>query len=162
MSGSTRVTTHQSQWKVGGPEQAVLEHAFHETNGFPSVTERSSLACLLEESDRRIRVWFQTQRKMFAEDTKTIASLGMSTILLLCMYTRLRPDVPYDSMARHVSNILSAAGDQADALVRHYTYTFIVIEARRIQSDTVDEDDAVYIATTGLIARVAGVLGIPY
>jgi hypothetical protein len=162
MAEQKNIPTRWSRWKVGGPEQAVLDHTLHETNGFPSVTERSSIACILEASERRVKVWFQNQRQrgIYAADTRTIASLGMNTILLLCMYTRLRPDVPYDSMARHVSNILSAAGDQADALVRHYTYTFLVMEARRIQSDTVDEDDAVYIATTGLIARVAGVLGV--
>ena len=156
------ITTRWSRWKVGGAEQAVLEHTFHETNGYPSVTERSSLACILEASERRVKVWFQNQRQrgIYAADTTAIASLGMNTILLLCIYTRLRPDVPYDSMARHVSNVLIAAGDQADALVRHHTYTFIVMEARRIQSDTVDEDDAVYIATTGLIARVANVMGV--
>ena len=114
-----RITTRWSRWRLGGPEQAVLQHTFHETNGFPSMTERSSLACLLEASERRVRVWFQNhrQRGLYAEDTKTIASLGMNTILLLCIYTRLRPDVPYDSMGRHVSNILSTAGDQADLLV---------------------------------------------
>mgnify|MGYP006079620081 CR=1 FL=1 len=37
-----------------------------------------------------------------------------------------------------------------------------VQEAHKIQSETIDEYDAVYIATTGLIARVADVLGIPY
>jgi len=155
------ITTRSSRWKIGGPEQAVPEHTFHETNGLPSVTERSSPACLLK-SERRVQVWFQNHRQhgMFAEDTKTIASLSMNTIILLCIYTRLRPDVPYDSMARHVSNVLTTAGDQADALVRHHTYTFIVMEARRIQSDTVDKDDAVYIATTGLIMRVANVLGV--
>lgn len=157
-----RITTRWSRWRVGGPEQAVLEHTFHETNGFPSVTERSSLACLLEASERRVQVWFQNhrQRGIYAADTKTIASLGMNTILLLCIYTRLRPEVPYDSMAHHVSNILTTAGDQADLLVRHHTYTFIVEEARKIRSETIDEYDAVHIATTGLIARVAGVIGV--
>jgi len=139
-----------------------MAHTFHETNGFPSVTERSSLACLLKASERRITVWFQNQRQrgMYAEDTKTIASLGMNTILLLCIYTRLRPDVPYDSMAHHVSNVLCTAGDQADMLVRHHTFTFLVQEACKIRSETIDDYDAVYVATTGLIARVAGVLGV--
>lgn len=156
------IKTRWSRWQVGGPEQAVLEHTLHETNGRPSVTERSSLSGLLEASERRVQVWFQNhrQRGNYAADTKTIVSLGMNTILLLCMYTRLRPEVPYDSMAHHVSNVLSTAGGQADLLVRHHTYTFIVQEARKIQSETIDAYDAVYIATTGLIVRVAGVLGV--
>lgn len=134
----------------------------HETNGYQ--TERSSLACLLQASERRVKVWFQNQRQrgIYDADTRTIASLGMNTILLLCIYTRLRPDVPYDTMSRHVSNVLSTAGDQEDILVRHHTLSFIVGEACKIQSETIDKYDAVYIATTGLIARVAGVLGIPY
>jgi hypothetical protein len=160
MSGSKRITTRRSLWKNGGPEQAVSENALHETNAPPSVTEPSSLACLLEESDRRIYVWFQTQHGIFADDTKTIASLGLNTIILLCIYTRLRPDVPYNSMARHVSNVISSAGDEADTLVRYHTYNLIVQEAQQIRSQTIDECDAIHIATTGLIARLAGVLGV--
>jgi len=156
------VTTRWSRSNNGGSGQYVLEHVFHDNNGFPSATERSSLACLMRESECRVHAWFQRQQEfgIYTGDTKTITSLGMNTILLLCIYTRLRPDVSYDSMARHVSNILSTAGDQTDVLVRHHTYTFIVQEARRIRSETVDEHEAVYIAATGLIARVAGVIGV--
>lgn len=154
------ITTHWSRWKVNGPEQAVLEHTFYETNEHPSVTERSVRARQLEESNRRVDVFLQTQRGIFANDTTTIASLGLNTILLLCIYTRLRPDVCYDSMARHVSNIISSAGGEADTLVRHHTYTFIVLESQKILSETIDECDAMRIVTTGLIARVARVLGV--
>tara|TARA_B110001452_G_scaffold4181_1_gene3823 strand:- start:3944 stop:4408 length:465 start_codon:yes stop_codon:yes gene_type:complete len=146
---------------VSGPEQAALEPTFEETNEFPAVIDRSSLACLLKASERRIWMSFQNRQcGPFLEDTRTIASLGMNTILLLCMYTYLRPDVPYDSMVRHVASILSSAGDEADTLVRHHTYTFIDTQARKIRSETIDEHTAVYIVTTGLITRVTGVLGI--
>jgi len=157
MAESKRTTTHRPLWKIG---ETVLEHTRYETNGFPSATERSSLACRLEASDSRIHTWFQTQCGTFAEDTKTIASLGMNTILLLCIYTRLRPDVPYDSMARHISNVISSAGDAAGALVRYHTHNFIVMEAQKIRFETIDQRDAIDIATTGLIARVAGVFGV--
>ena len=46
MAPDKNITTRWSRWKVGGAEQAVPEHAFHETNGFPTVTDSSSLACL--------------------------------------------------------------------------------------------------------------------
>ena len=153
--------THRSRWKVCGPEQAVLERAFHETDGFPTITDRSSLACLLESSQRRVTVWFQNQRqrRKYAEDTETIASLGLNRILLLCMYTRTNPDMPYDTMARHVSDVLAAAGDEEDEVVRLTLNTFLVHEARQLLSTGVDADDAVHVATAGLLARVAGVLG---
>ena len=75
MPQEKNITTRWSRLKVGGAEQAVLEHAFHETNGFPTVTDRSSLACLLDASERRVQVWFQNQRQCgkYEEDTTAIA-----------------------------------------------------------------------------------------
>ena len=162
MAPEKNITTRWSRWKVGGAEQAVLEHAFHETSGFPTVTDRSSLACVLDSTERRIQVWFQNQRQRgkYEEDTKAIASLGLNTILLMCIMTRQSPDVPYDEMARYVQTLIDSVGVYADHLVRYHVWSFVLEEARRVESDTIDQYDAVHIATTGLITRVANVLGL--
>ena len=158
------MTTRWSRWKVGGAEQAVLEHAFHETNGFPTVTDRSSLACLLDASERRVQVWFQNQRQRgkYEEDTKAIASLGLNTILLMCIMTRQSPDVPYDEMARYVQSLIASVGSYADHLVRYHVWSFVLEEARKLTSETIDAHDAVCIATWGLITRLANVLGVSF
>ena len=154
--------TRWSRWRVGGAEQTLLEQTFAETLGFPDASVRSSLARVLEVSERRIQVWFQNhrQRGRYAEDSRLVASLGLNTIILLCIYTRIHPTIPYDAMARYVANVLDTVEDP-DNFTRTSLSLYIVKEARTLVSDAIDEHDAIHIAVTGLLVRIARVFGLP-
>ena len=153
-------TPRWTRWQVGPPEQALLDASYRDNRGYPTSEERSSLSCLLEVSQRRVQTWFQNQRQRRAKDDGSlVATLGMNTILLFCIYTKLEPDLPYDETAKKVAHALDTAQD-VDKLVRSTTFAYLIYEANGVRSDTIDGFDSFHIATTALLSRVAMVLGV--
>ena len=54
------------RWRVSAHEESFLR-ALYEDNPFPDITERSSMACLVNQTPRRIQTWFQNKRQRGTE-----------------------------------------------------------------------------------------------
>jgi hypothetical protein len=54
--------TSGRRWRVSTLEESFLR-ALYEDNPFPDITERSSMACLVNQTPRRIQTWFQNKRQ---------------------------------------------------------------------------------------------------
>lgn len=73
-------------------EKALLQFSYDHNGRFPNSTEISSLATLLDVSERNVRVWFQNQRQRSL--SKTIhPDVALTAVLLAGMYPTFDPSV---------------------------------------------------------------------
>jgi hypothetical protein len=141
---------------VDEPERHLLEETLQCTTT-PDAETVSSLAVLLEKRRRQVQVWFQNKRqRSHAQQEERVP---VTTAVVACAYARAFANggsdaAGIDRAVRFASATVATAPDLA-ALAHDAMWASILSDAAKIREPHISRDDAVTIAATAFLVRVA-------